>query len=90
MIPKMEKTVKNTTVFIFVHDMKTENPKMAINYLFDVCFNSFAYLKAKKQSFLRVAYSCKTVLYTAGFGSAHPDCTLRCALKVRAIEISGI
>ena len=38
-----KKTVKNTNSFHFASDMKTENPKMAINYLFDVGFDSFAY-----------------------------------------------
>ena len=50
MIPKMvffsdlKKNRKKHEQFSFcVHDMKTENPKMAINYLFDVGFDSFAY-----------------------------------------------
>ena len=36
----LKKNRKKHEQFSFcVHDMKTENPKMAINYLFDVCFN---------------------------------------------------
>ena len=40
----LKKNRKKHEQFSFcVHDMKTENPKMAINYLFDVGFDSFAY-----------------------------------------------
>ena len=46
----LKKNRKKHEQFSFcVHDMKTENPKMAINYLFDVGFDSFAYSGQKKK-----------------------------------------